>query len=54
MITLAAKGTVTRPIIRGIVVDMPSATVYIVKTDHGFFYVHDSEILSISVDSSAS
>jgi len=54
MITVAVKGTATRPIIRGIVVDMPSATVYIVKTDKGYFYAHDEEILSITVDSSAS
>lgn len=40
-----AKATATRGAIIGDVIDMPTATVYIVQTANGAFYVHDHEIV---------
>lgn len=41
-----AAATATRGAIIGDVVDMPTSTVYIVRTAHGMFYVHDDEIIA--------
>lgn len=39
-----AKATAMRGVIIGDVIDMPTPTVYIVRTAHGTFYVHDDEV----------
>jgi hypothetical protein len=38
------KATAIRPELFGTVVDMPTKTLYVVETSHGFFTVQDAEI----------